>query len=185
MEMRDTQIPGCYELLPRVMRDQRGSFVKTFHAEQFSALGLRTAWAEEYYSLSYRGVLRGLHFQLPPHDLDKIVYCPSGRVLDVVLDLRVGSPAFGRHCTFDLNCEVANMIYIPKGCAHGFYTISDQALMCYKVSAVYAPEADTGILWSSAGVDWPGAEPLISPRDASFPMLQQFDSPFRHDGENR
>ena len=143
---------------------------------------LRTDWAEEYYSVSVKGVLRGFHFQLPPHDHDKLVYCPSGQVLDVVLDLRTGSPSFGKHCIFDLNGDMANVLYIPKGCAHGFFTRSDQALMMYKVTSVYAPDADAGILWSSAGVTWPDVTPQISARDASFPALSQFCSPFRYVG---
>lgn len=182
MELRKTMIPGCYELLPRVLVDTRGRFVKTFNVEQFAALGLRTDWVEEYYSVSVKGVLRGFHFQLPPHDHDKLVYCANGQVLDVVLDLRIGSPSFGKHCTFDLNVDAANIVYVPKGCAHGFYTLSDQALMMYKVTSVYAPDADAGICWCSAGVAWPDAAPQISARDASFPALSQFSSPFRYEG---
>lgn len=182
MELRKTIIPGCYELLPKVLRDSRGSFVKTFHADHFAELGLEINWLEEYYSVSAKGVLRGFHFQLPPHDLDKIVYCPNGRVFDVVLDLRIGSPSYGRHCSFDLNSDAANIIYIPKGCAHGFYTLSDQALMMYKVNAVYTPAADTGILWSSVGVVWPDHNLLISGRDAGFKPFAEFISPFTWSG---
>lgn len=181
MEVVNTEIPGCFELLPKVLRDSRGCFVKTFHSEVFNKYGLRTSWAEEYYSISSQGVLRGLHFQLPPYDHDKIVYCPAGQVLDVVLDLRVGSPSFCRHAQFELNGDKANIIFIPKGCAHGFYTLSDQALMVYKVSTVYAPAADAGVLWSSAGIAWPDDDPKISARDASFPALSHFNSPFNYD----
>jgi dTDP-4-dehydrorhamnose 3,5-epimerase len=178
MELRETSLPGCYELIPPVFKDNRGSFVKTFHAGLFREKGLHTDWQEEYYSVSGKGVLRGMHFQLPPHDHDKIVYCPVGEVLDVVLDLRRGSPSFGRHAAISLNSERANMLYIPKGCAHGFYTVSDHAMMMYKVSTVYAPESDTGILWSSAGIPWPCTVPVVSARDAGFATLDQFASPF-------
>lgn len=174
----DTNIPGCFELIPRKMADERGCFVKTFHRNAFEEICLGIDWREEYYSVSNKGVLRGLHFQLPPHDHEKLVYCTSGEVLDAVVDLRVGSPMYGQHVMFKLNAAKANMIYIPKGCAHGFYTVSDSATMMYKVSSVYAPEADAGVLWSSAGILWPNIEPIISDRDKSFMPLNVFKSPF-------
>jgi len=180
LECNSTEIPGCYELQPKKMTDLRGSFVKTFHKSTFFKYGFETNWAEEYYSLSRQGILRGMHFQLPPHDHEKIVYCPMGEVLDVVLDLRISSPAFGRHIMLRLSAEKANMIYIPRGCAHGFYTLSEQATMMYKVSTEYVSEADTGILWNSFGASWPDDLPLISDRDKSFAPFYQFNSPFKY-----
>lgn len=177
----ETAVAGCFELSLRTLEDERGLFVKTFHRPAFEEHGLETDWREEYYSVSRRGVLRGLHFQLPPHEHAKLVYCTSGAVLDAVLDLRVGSPTFGRHALFELSAEKANMIYIPKGLAHGFYAVSDMATMMYKVSTVYAPEADAGILWNSAGIPWPDSDPVISVRDRGFPGFQEFtDNPFRY-----
>ena len=174
-----TDIPGCYELLPQKMADIRGSFVKTFQRSVFIQNGLETDWREEYHSLSHKGVLRGMHFQLPPYDHVKIVYCPMGEVFDVVLDLRMDSPAFGQHVHFRLSDEKANIIYIPKGCAHGFYTVSDQAVMMYKVSTEYVSEVDTGILWNSFGASWSDNSPIMSERDKSFIHFSQFNSPFR------
>jgi len=174
-------IPGCFELAPRKMEDGRGSFVKTFHQDAFEAQGLGTGWREEYYSVSHKGVLRGLHFQLPPHDHVKLVYCVSGTVFDAVLDMRVGSPAYGRYATLELSAAKANMLFIPKGLAHGFYTLSEDAIMMYKVSTVYAPAADAGVLWNSAGIPWPENAPVISARDSSFPLFAEFAAnPFRY-----
>lgn len=181
MHIRETIIPGCFEITPHRFTDDRGSFVKTFHHDIFHQQGLETDWREDYYSVSRKGVLRGLHFQLPPHDHAKLVYSTEGRVLDAVLDLRIGSPAYGQHVLFELTAETANMIYLPKGVAHGFYTLSNRATMMYKVSTVYVPACDTGILWNSAGIPWPDSHPVVSQRDKSLPALSDFtDNPFRY-----
>ena len=168
MRVQETAIPGCFEITPNIFTDDRGCFIKTFHQQLFEQHGLETDWREEYYSTSHKGVLRGLHFQRPPHDHAKMVYCILGEIMDVVLDLRVGSPAYGMHQMFSLRATDAHMIYIPKGCAHGFYTISEQATIMYKVSTEYAPASDSGLLWSSAGIHWPLQELCISDRDKNF-----------------
>ncbi len=178
IELNESGIAGCFELQPKVFHDGRGTFVKTFHKDFFSELGIQTEWAEEYYSISRQGVLRGLHFQLPPHDHEKLVYCVAGKVMDVVVDLRYGSPTYGQCVTFELNSEAASMVYIPRGLAHGFYTISDTATMMYKVSTVYAPDHDAGILWNSVNVRWPVKEPIMSKRDSEFSPFSCFTSPF-------
>lgn len=177
-ECLPSAIPGCYEIRPRVFMDLRGKFVKTFQRDFFAEHGLNVEWPEEYYSISKRGVLRGLHFQLPPHDLVKIVYCTAGEVLDAVVDLRIGSATFGQHAIFRLTADTANMVYLPRGLAHGFLTISESATMMYKVSSVYNQEHDAGILWNSAGINWATFAPVLSERDANFPPLQKFYSPF-------
>lgn len=174
----ESSIPGCFEIIPNIFKDERGLFVKTFHQDIFEEHGLNTRWAEEYYSVSRQGVLRGLHFQLPPHDHVKLVYCLDGEVFDAVVDLRKGSPIFGRHATFRLSADRANMLYIPSGLAHGFYTLSETATMMYKVSTVYAPEYDAGILWKSANIPWPNMNPIVSARDQGFIPLDSFQSPF-------
>jgi dTDP-4-dehydrorhamnose 3,5-epimerase len=179
IERVETAVPGFLELRPPVREDGRGRFVKVFHEGDFARLGLATAWAEEYYSVSTHRVLRGLHFQLPPHDCAKLVYCVSGSVMDVGVDLRVGSPTYGRHATLDLSAARGNMAYLEAGLAHGFYVREGPATLVYKVTAVYAPDADTGILWSSAGIAWPDPGPVVSERDRGFAPLARFDSPFR------
>lgn len=178
MKIEQTTIPGCLEILPQVLRDKRGSFVKTFHRDFFAEHGLATRFAEKYYSVSGRGVLRGLHFQVPPHAHAKLVHCISGEVLDAVLDLRVGSPTYGKWATFKLCAEKASMIYIPAGLAHGFYVTGDNAIMVYMATTVHSPAHDTGILWNSAGIPWPDDNPVISERDGNFVKLTDFTSPF-------
>lgn len=176
-----SRIPGCHEIQPRVAQDVRGRFVKVFHRGEFERLGFETVFAEEYYSLSKRNVIRGMHFQIPPADHVKVVYCVQGEVFDVVLDLRVGSPTYGQVDRFTLSADRGNYLYIPRGLAHGFCALSDIATLVYKVSTVYAPDQDCGIHWASIGVDWPTQSPIVSERDCAFPSLADFSSPFRHD----
>lgn len=176
--VRRTELPGCFELFGVVRRDARGTFVKTVHAEFFASLGLRTDFQEQYYSTSKRDVLRGLHFQKPPHDHDKLVYCTAGEVLDVVVDLRGGSPMFGGHISLNLSAELGNLVYIPSGLAHGFLTRSDGATLVYNVTSVHSPECDAGIRWDSIGLDWGHRAPIISDRDAGLPTLAEFSTPF-------
>ena len=178
MKVKDTVIPGCFEIIPSVFSDDRGSFIKTFHRGFSAEHGLVTSFAEEFYSWSKRGVIRGLHFQTPPSEQTKVVTCLSGEVLDVVVDLRVGSPTFGRHAMFTLRASEATLLYIPPGLAHGFLVISDGALIYYQVTSIHDPACDVGIRWDSADIKWPLAEPIISARDASFPALAEFTSPF-------
>lgn len=180
MQIRKIDIPGCFEIIPKRFKDYRGEFVKTFHEEISVACGLPTGFAEEYYSKSYQNVLRGLHFQSPPHDHFKIVYCVSGTILDVAVDLRVGSPTYGQHRTFELSDVNTRILILAKGIAHGFYTLSQEAIVMYKVSTAYAPEHDAGILWNSLDISWPSENPLLSSRDKRLTAYQNFISPFKY-----
>lgn len=180
-EIKPGKLAGCLELQLRVFEDARGRFVKVFHEEAFRAQGLETGFVEEYYSRSHRDVVRGLHFQLPPQDHVKLVYCVHGAVMDVVLDLRVGSPTYGEYATFELSADRANSLYIPRGMAHGFCALSDDAIMVYKVSSVYSAAHDAGVLWDSLDILWPTSAPIVSARDQSFPALADFVSPFRYE----
>lgn len=177
-KVRPTTIPGCFEISPRTISDGRGRFVKVFHVEAFAAHGLETVYVEEYYSVSRYGVIRGLHFQTPPMGHAKLVYCVEGRVQDVALDLRRGSPSYGGHELFELSAERANMVYLSQGIAHGFCVLSDAATLVYKVSTVYSVEHDAGVLWSSANIPWSVADPILSARDRTHPHLAGFVSPF-------
>ena len=181
MFLKKSKIQGCFELQPKIFEDARGKFVKTFHEQEFSSRGLETKFEEEYYSISNKNVIRGLHFQLPPMDHIKMVYCVEGEVLDVVVDLRVGSPTFGQFEMFELTALKANSIYIPKGMAHGFCVKSEQAILVYKVSTVYAPDCDAGIHWSSVGIQWRTNNPILSVRDQEFPKFNEFVSPFSYE----
>jgi dTDP-4-dehydrorhamnose 3,5-epimerase len=180
----ETGLPGCYLVRPTRFEDQRGTFAKTFHAPSFAAAGLRVDWREDYYSSSRRGVLRGMHFQTLPAAHAKLVYCVAGAVRDAVLDLRQGSPSFGKHRSFELTEANAVGLYIPSGCAHGFLATSDNAIMYYKVTSVHAPEQDRGLLWDSFGCDWGVADPVVSRRDQRHPHFEGFVSPFGFDAAN-
>jgi dTDP-4-dehydrorhamnose 3,5-epimerase len=174
----ESSIPGCVILKPRVLPDSRGKFVKIHNAEQFGELGLETVFMEEYYSISNRGVLRGLHFQLPPYDHVKCVTCLQGKILDVVVDLRTNSPTYKQHFKVQLDDVECAMLYIPAGLAHGFYTLSEPAIFLNRTTTVYNAEADTGIRWNSCGIDWPNPDPLLSSKDKKMITLDKFKSPF-------
>lgn len=175
-----TCIPGCVRIQLTSLVDSRGSFVKTFHASFFEQHGLSLEIQEEYYSLSHRDVLRGMHFQIPPADYVKTVCCTLGTVLDAVVDLRIGSPTYGHHASFLLTAETPQLVYIPSGLAHGFRVVSEEALIQYQVSCVYRPESDRGIHWDSCGIDWGTRTPILSDRDKVHPRLADFVSPFRY-----
>jgi dTDP-4-dehydrorhamnose 3,5-epimerase len=177
-EMRESVVAGCYEIRPKVFGDARGLFVKVFQAEAFAELGLETEFREDFYTTSQRGVIRGMHFQAPPRSQAKIVYPVVGRVLDVVVDLRIGSPTYGQHAQLELDADRPSCLYIPPGLAHGFCVLGASATLIYKVSKSYAPECDDGIAWNSAGIRWPVAVPIVSARDRHLTRLTDYSSPF-------
>lgn len=185
LDARPTGIPGCVELQPREIGDHRGAFIKTFREDWFRALGLPTDWAEQYYSESKPGVLRGLHLQLPPFDHGKLVHCLSGYVVDVVVDLRKGSPSEGRAARVELSADKRNMLYVPEGLAHGFCTIDAPATVIYSATTVHAPDFEAGIRWDSLDIEWPLNAPTLSERDAQLPPLSAFESPFIFDPEEQ
>jgi len=176
MEILETMLSGCYELIPNKFVDNRGSFIKTFNIDLFENLNLNTVWHEDFYSVSHKNVIRGMHFQLPPYDHVKLVYCISGVVLDVVVDLRPNSATYKRHYKIELSSDKANILYIPKGFAHGFKSMQDNTIMAYKTSTVYNKQYDDGVHWDSCGIDWEINEekPLISQRDSEFITLDDF-----------
>lgn len=177
MEIVQELLPGCFLLQPKRFEDHRGVFVKTYHEDLCTALGVNLDIREEFYSISHKNVLRGMHFQLPPHDHDKLVYCTCGAVRDVLLDLRRGD-SYGRVASAEISGCNNQMIFIPKGIAHGFVALEDDTLMLYKTSTVHAPESDCGIRWDSFGFDWGVAEPIISGRDEQHGAFADFVSPF-------
>ncbi len=178
MNLIPTQLGGCFVVQPFFSQDERGTFVKTYHAERFAELGLPTDWREEYYSSSRKGVIRGMHFQTPPHDHEKLVYCMQGKVLDVVVDLRKESPTFGQHFATELDAAYGHGLIIPKGMAHGFLALTEDVLMAYKVTTVYVPQNDKGIHWDSFELDWGVTDPIVSARDRAHPAFANFISPF-------
>jgi dTDP-4-dehydrorhamnose 3,5-epimerase len=178
MEFTELPFSGCYQVQPRVFQDVRGRFVKPLVISQLRALGLRTDFVEQYHSTSASGVIRGMHFQTPPHEHAKLVYCAAGAVTDVLLDLRRLSPTYGRAITLPLTAQSGNALYLAAGIAHGFVATLEPALMIYNVTSEYASEHDSGVRWDSFGFDWGVTAPLISVRDRNFPALADIDSPF-------
>lgn len=177
-EFGDTSFQGLKTVRPTLRPDDRGWFLKLFHAPSFRAAGLTTTFEEQYCSSSQRGVLRGMHFQTPPHDHAKLVYCLEGRVLDVALDLRRSSPTYGQTFAVELDGGRGEGVYLPRGLAHGFLTVSETALLSYHVETAYAPEHDGGVRWDSFGFDWRERKPLLSARDCSLPALSALQTPF-------
>jgi dTDP-4-dehydrorhamnose 3,5-epimerase len=173
-----TSLDGVFQIQCKIAADNRGKFIKNFRASHLKELGLETHFVEEFVTTSHKNVVRGLHFQLPPHDHAKLVSCFGGEILDVVVDLRRGSPTYGKHEAFHLKEDLGRSIYIPKGFAHGFLALTNHAIVHYQVSTEHAPSADSGILWNSAGITWPIESPIISARDSQFVGLKDFQSPF-------
>lgn len=178
MTISDTNIAGLLNIKPDVFEDNRGAFIKTFHFDLFKSFDFQVDWKEEYFSISNKNVLRGMHFQIPPYEHDKIVTCIEGKVLDVVIDLRKNSLTYNSIFSVELSSENKTMLLIPKGCAHGFLSLVDNSIMYYKVSTVYNAESDHGILWDSIGFNWPVKSPIISERDKKHPSLTEYYSPF-------
>lgn len=178
IHIKKTELEGVLELFLKSFEDNRGYFIKTYDYQTFSEIGITEHFVEEFFTISKKGVFRGMHFQLPPHDHSKIVYCTSGEVIDFIVDLRKDSITYGKTIELKLSAEKYNMVYIPKGFAHGFYAISNVATMVYKVSSLHSPEHDTGILWSSLSIPLPEENLIISNRDKSFISISDFVTPF-------
>jgi dTDP-4-dehydrorhamnose 3,5-epimerase len=159
-------------------QDERGTFTKTFQQGLLLKAGIDFVLRESYYSFSKKDVIRGMHFQLPPHQHSKIVFCQQGAILDVIVDLRKGSPTFGQYFADELSADNRKAYYIPEGFAHGFKALTDDALTYYLVSSEYNKDYDTGIRYDSIGFNWEVEAPVISARDRSFVTLAEFDSPF-------
>jgi dTDP-4-dehydrorhamnose 3,5-epimerase len=178
MEKIDTPLSGSFLVRAPLFTDARGGFVKTFHQERFREFGVEPIFKEEFYSTSAKGVIRGMHFQMPPADHAKFVCCLVGAVMDVILDIRKGSPTYGRHFAIELSAANRLCFYIPSGFAHGFLSLAADSLMLYKTTSTHTPSCDAGIRWDSFGCEWDMASPVISARDSAFPSLTDFVSPF-------
>lgn len=172
MKVHETDLPGVLIVEPRVFTDDRGFFYESFRAERFAAAGLPAEFPQDNHSRSARGVLRGLHFQAQ-RPQGKLVSVIRGRILDVAVDVRRGSPTFGRWTSVVLDETKPRALWVPPGFAHGFYTMSDLADVTYKCTEVYVPELDRGFIWSdpAVGIEWPGISPLLSLKDAALPLL--------------
>ena len=178
MKVHETSIAAVKLIDQFRADDNRGSFVKTFHASLLLEGGIGFKLKESFYSVSSKNVIRGMHFHHPPHDHEKIVFCTDGHILDVALDLRQSEPTYGHYVFAELSFDRHQALYIPKGFAHGFLTLSEQATTFYFVSGEYNRDADDGIRYDSFEFNWPVESPVLSERDLAFKTLGQFSSPF-------
>lgn len=187
MEILKTDIEGVLILEPKVFRDARGYFFESFSQREFDMkaaplLGHTVHFVQDNESMSSFGVMRGLHFQRPPFSQSKLVRCVRGSVLDVAVDIRKGSPTYGKHVAVELTEENHRQFFIPRGFAHGFAVLSETAVFQYKCDEFYHPEADGGIsiLDDSLGINWriSTEEAILSEKDTRHPLLKDFDSPF-------
>ena len=182
MKVIPTEIEGVVVIEPRIFEDPRGYFFESFSQADFDSCVREVRFVQDNESMSSYGVMRGLHFQRPPFTQAKLVRCVRGAVLDVAVDLRKGSPTYGRHVAVELTEENHLQLFIPKGFAHGFAVLSETAVFQYKCDEFYHPEADGGIsiLDSSLGIEWriPVEHAVLSEKDTRHPLLKNFDSPF-------
>jgi len=179
MEIKERKIKGVFEIALNPLGDHRGFFMRTYDNEIFKKNGLDRFWVQENHSSSSRkGVVRGLHFQLPPFSETKMVRCISGAILDVFVDLREGSDTFGEWDSIELSAENKKMIYIPRGFAHGFCTLTEHSEVVYKVDNFYNPENERGLLWNDPeiGIAWPVSdnEVILSDKDKKNLTLNEF-----------
>lgn len=185
MHIQETHLRGLFIIEPRIFPDPRGYFFESYNAQHFQAAGIHDHFVQDNQSLSQKGVLRGLHFQIDEAAQSKLVRVITGAVLDVAVDIRKGSPTFGQHVAVELSEENKRMLYVPVGFAHGFLTLRDQTIFTYKCGNFYNKPLERGILWNDPdlNIQWGlGADeqPLLSDKDRENPLLRDFDSPFTY-----
>lgn len=173
MKVTPAPLSGVLVLEPRVFKDDRGHFVETFQLQRYKDAGIALPFVQDNASHSVKGTLRGMHFQ-EPHAQGKLVACLRGVIWDAVVDIRKGSPTFGKWFGVELTSETGRQIWVPPGFAHGFCVLSDTADVLYKCTDYYAPGAERSIVWNDPdiGIDWPVKAPLLSPKDAAAPRLK-------------
>jgi len=182
MEIIDTTIEGVKIIEPRIFGDARGYFFESFSQREFEEKVCKTTFVQDNESKSIAGVVRGLHFQKPPFTQSKLVRVVRGAVLDVAVDIRKGSPTFGQHVAVELTEDNHRQFFIPRGFAHGFVVLSDEAIFQYKCDNYYAPQSEGAIAWNdpALGIDWrvPTENRILSEKDMHHPLLADLDSPF-------
>ena len=179
MQRVATSLPEVWELQPKVFRDARGFFLETYNWNRFAELGIHETFVQDNHSRSTRGTLRGLHYQLR-HSQAKLCRVIEGEVLDVAVDIRLGSPTFGKWTSVLLSAEKQNQIFIPAGFAHGFAALTDSVQFLYKCSDFYSPGDERGIIWNdpALAIPWPISDPLISEKDAKYRSLTEMPQEF-------
>lgn len=182
MKFIETKISDVIIIEPTVFSDVRGYFLESYNQKKFEEVVGKISFVQDNESKSAKGVLRGLHYQNPPYNQAKLVRCIEGRVMDVAVDIRKGSPTYGKHISVQLSGENKRQLFVPKGFAHGFAVLSDTATFAYKVDNTYAPEFDAGIRWNDKqlNIQWGFEDSMIkvSAKDAELPFLSEFESPF-------
>ncbi len=178
MNVVETEIPGVLIVEPRVFADPRGFFLETYHRDRYRQAGIRDEFVQQNHSCSRKGTLRGLHYQRKKPQA-KLVWVIRGEVFDVAVDIRRGSPTFGRHVAVGLSDRNRKQIYVPAGLAHGFVALSDIVEVVYQCSEVYDPADEAGIVWNdpACAIAWPVREPLLSAKDAALPLLRAAELP--------
>ena len=174
MKINSTKLEGVFIIDNFNATDERGSFIKTFNSNTFKENGLVFEIRESYYSVSNKNVIRGMHFQLPPNDHEKLVYVTKGSIIDVVLDLRKNSKTYKQHISINLSKDNNKSIFIPRGLAHGFKSLECGTITVYNVSSGYNSESDNGVKFDSFGFDWKVNNFIMSVRDKSFQSLDLF-----------
>ena len=185
MLIEPTALPDVLILTPARFGDVRGWFSETWNGPKLAALGVHLDFVQDNHSISAAvGTLRGLHFQKPPRAQDKLVRCSRGAIRDVAVDVRKGSPFFGKWVAVDLTAGNARQLMVPKGFLHGFVTLTPDTEVQYKCTDVYAPGCDGGIRWNDPeiGIDWGVSDPVMSAKDQTAPFLRDWDSPFVWEG---
>ena len=186
MIVRQTALSGLLEVSPKRFHDERGFFSETYNRRAYEAAGVLTEFVQDNHSLSAQaGTVRGLHFQAPPAAQAKLVRCGRGAIFDVAVDIRRGSPTYGRWAGYTLSAENGAQLYIPVGFAHGFATLEPDSEIIYKCSDYYAPETEGALRWDDPdiGIKWPlTSAPVLSGKDAAAPLLAGFNSPFTFEG---
>lgn len=182
MEIIDTAIPELKIIQPKIFGDARGYFFESYNKKAWDAAGLHAGFVQDNQSLSAKNVIRGLHFQKPPFAQGKLVRAVTGSVLDVAVDIRKGSPTYGKHVAEVLSAEKNNMFWIPAGFAHGFVALEDHTIFAYKTTDYYNKESEGAIRWNDPdiGVEWNISEPIISDKDKVAPFFKDFESPFSY-----
>lgn len=181
MIVSETGFPSLFVIEPRVFRDGRGFFLETYNKNKFQENGISAEFIQDNHAYSGgSGVLRGLHFQLPPYAQSKLVWVTRGAVIDVVVDLRKGSPTYLKYYRVELSAENFRRLFIPKGFAHGYETLSEDTEFMYKVDAPYAPKHEGGIRWDdpTLSIPWKAEKPILSEKDSILPFMSGFDTPF-------
>lgn len=180
MKILQTELPGLLIIEPDVFRDERGYFCETYNQEKLSQLGFNQTFVQDNESMSSKGVLRGIHFQKPPFAQAKLVRVIKGSVIDFAVDLRKGSPTYGKYKAVELDAETKKMLYLPAGFGHAFLSLEDNTIFSYKCSNFYNKESESGILWSDEdlNIDWKIDNPILSDKDKILGKFKNFDSPF-------